>query len=70
MTLINDEDLLYTKDELAFRKVVKAFIEKEIAPIAEKVEKENYFPINIIRKLGEESYTGLMVPLPHGWLFS
>ncbi len=66
MTLINDEDLLYTKDELAFRKIAKAFVEKEIAPIAEKVEKENYFPLDIIRKLGDEGYTGLMVSKEYG----
>ncbi len=66
MTLINDEDLLYSKDELAFRKVARAFVEREIVPIAEKVEKENYFPINIIRKMGKEGFTGLMIPKGYG----
>lgn len=40
MTLINDEDLLYTKDELAFRELARAFVEREIEPIANKVETE------------------------------
>lgn len=38
MTLINDEDMLYTKDELAFRDVAREFVEREIVPIANKVE--------------------------------
>ncbi len=40
MTLINDEDMLYTKDELAFRDDAREFVEREIVPIANKVETE------------------------------
>ena len=70
MTLINDEDLLYTEEELAFRDVVKGFVEKEIEPIAEQVEtnaplSENMWR-DLMRKMGKNGFTGLMIPKKYG----
>ena len=37
MTVINDEELLYSADELQFRQQVRNFIETEITPITDKI---------------------------------
>lgn len=44
MTQINDEGLLYSKDELTFRDIAKEFVEREIVPIAKKVETGAPYP--------------------------
>ncbi len=72
MTLINDEDLLYTEDELAFREVTRRFVEKQIVPIAKKVETDA--PLSedmwrdLMRKMGREGFTGIMIPKKYGGL--
>ncbi|MFX1283861.1 MAG: acyl-CoA dehydrogenase family protein [Promethearchaeota archaeon] len=72
MTLINDEDLLYTEDELTFREVAREFVEKEIVPIAKRVEKEA--PMSegmwrdLMRKMGRNGFTGIMIPQKYGGL--
>ncbi len=72
MTLINDEDLLYTEDELAYREGAKGFVEKEIKPIAKKVETDAPLSEDIWRdlmlKMGREGFTGIMIPKIYGGL--
>lgn len=70
MTLINDEDLLYSSDELKFREVAREFVEREIRPIAKDVERTTPFPEKdwrkLIQKMGKEGYTGIMIPMKYG----
>jgi butyryl-CoA dehydrogenase len=72
MTTINDEDLLYSKDELAFRDVVREFVKQEIEPIADKVEKQAPYPEDawrkLMRKMGKKGFTGIMIPVEYGGL--
>jgi butyryl-CoA dehydrogenase len=72
MTTINDENLLYTQDELAFRELVREFVEKEINPIAKKVETEAPLSEDIWRdlmgRMGQEGFTGIMIPTEYGGL--
>ncbi|MFX0122349.1 MAG: acyl-CoA dehydrogenase family protein [Candidatus Hodarchaeota archaeon] len=66
MTLINDEDLLYSEDELTFREVARRFVEKEIEPIAKKIETNAPLSEDMWRdlmlKMGREGFTGIMIP--------
>lgn len=63
---MNDEELLYTEDELAFREIARDFVQRTIAPVADDVEKRAPWPEEEWRKLmgkmGKEGYTGLMIP--------
>ncbi len=72
MTLINDEHFLYTQDELEFRVIAKEFVEREIIPIADDVEKNAPWPENkwrvLLRKMGKEGFTGIMIPQKYGGL--
>ncbi len=44
------------------RQTVRDFADKEIAPLAEKVDREHYYPAETIRKLGEMGFMGVFVP--------
>ena len=70
MTIINDEELLYTQDELDFREKARLFVEEVIVPIANDVEDNAPWPEEkwreFMQKLGSEGYAGLMIPQEYG----
>ncbi len=49
---------LWTEDELKFREEVRAFCQKEIAPIADEIDKGPY-PRELLRRIGEKGYMGV-----------
>jgi citronellyl-CoA dehydrogenase len=53
----------YFKEEHnIFRQQLRSFIEKELAPHAEKWEEDHWFPNDVFKKLGELGYLGLRYP--------
>ncbi len=44
------------------RQTIRDFAQKEIAPLAEKVDREHYFPAETVKKLGEMGFMGVFVP--------
>ncbi|MHA3964885.1 MAG: acyl-CoA dehydrogenase family protein, partial [Candidatus Thorarchaeota archaeon SMTZ1-45] len=49
---------LWTDDEIRFREEVRAFGQKEIAPVADEIDKGPY-PRDLIRKIGQAGYMGV-----------
>jgi alkylation response protein AidB-like acyl-CoA dehydrogenase len=49
---------LWTDDEIAFRRELQEFCAKEIAPIAEEIDKGPY-PRELLRKIGKAGYMGV-----------
>jgi len=49
-------------DHEVFRKVVRDFAESEVAPHVAKWDREHYFPVELIPKMGELGLFGLVVP--------
>jgi alkylation response protein AidB-like acyl-CoA dehydrogenase len=49
---------LWTNDEIDFRREVRAFCDKEIAPIADEIDKGPY-PRELLRKIGKAGYMGV-----------
>jgi butyryl-CoA dehydrogenase len=56
---LNDEQKL-------FQKVIKEFCEKEIKPLASKIDKEEYFPKELYKKMGKMGLMGMTVPQEYG----
>ena len=56
---LNDEQKL-------FQKVVREFCEKEIKPIADKIDKEEYFPEDLYIKMGKMGLLGMTIPQEFG----
>lgn len=50
----------------ALRESIKQFCEKEVEPIAARIDEEDWFPVDVFRKLGEMGYLGLTVPEKYG----
>ncbi len=66
MTLINDDTLLYTSDELAFRKQIREFVEQEIKPIRTQIEAREYDYRMFFKKLADAGLSGLLIPKEYG----
>ncbi len=58
--------LFYSKEELELRDQAKEFVEKEIAPHVEAMDRENQYPFELLRKLGENDYIGVRFPKKYG----
>lgn len=59
-------DFLFTEEHDMMRKMVKDFAEKEIAPEIERMDKEDRFPIEIIKKMGSLGLMGIPIPENYG----
>ena len=56
---------LTTKQKL-FQKTVREFSEKEIKPLASKIDKEEFFSWNLYQKMGKLGLMGMTVPKKYG----
>jgi len=50
----------------ALRETVRDFAEREIAPVAARLDREHAFPYDIVRKLGELGWMGIPFPERYG----
>lgn len=66
MTLTNDDELIYTPDELAFRAHVRAFVNREITPIVKQIEDRNFDYRGFFKKMAEAGFSGLLLPEKYG----
>jgi len=61
-------DLRLSEEERELREAARRFARKEVAPVAERMDREDYFPRDVFRRLGEDGFLGLTVPAEHGGL--
>ena len=59
-------DFNLTDNQKLFKKTIKEFCEKNIKPLAEKIDKEEYFPKDLYRKMGQMGLMGMTVPQEYG----
>ena len=59
-------DFHLTSEHKLFQKTIREFCEKEIRPIAEKIDKEEYFPEDLYKKMGKMGLLGMTVPQKYG----
>lgn len=57
---------LFTEEHEMFRKAVRSFIRKEIAPFIDKWERAEEFPLELYRRMGELGYLGIKFPEEYG----
>jgi acyl-CoA dehydrogenase len=63
-------DFDLTSEQRLVRKTVREFAEKEILPHVERYEREERYPLELIRKLPELGLLGPMIPEEYGGSFS
>ncbi|MBI2001292.1 MAG: acyl-CoA dehydrogenase family protein, partial [candidate division NC10 bacterium] len=49
------------------RKTVRAFVEKEVEPLAEQIERDARIPSILLKKAAEMGLFGLSIPPEYGW---
>ncbi|NJP36621.1 acyl-CoA dehydrogenase family protein [Alkalicoccus luteus] len=59
-------DFQLTKEQRMIQNMVKDFAEKEIAPIADSIDKEERFPEEIFKQMGELGLLGIPFPEEYG----
>ncbi len=55
-----------TDDQKAIRSSIRDFAESEIAPVAEELDRNKQFPYEIVKKLGELGFMGMIYPEEYG----
>ncbi len=61
-------DFSFTEEQELFRKSVRDFVEKEIAPIAREIDERGEFPRALFKRCGELGFFGLRYPESVGGL--
>jgi butyryl-CoA dehydrogenase len=59
-------DFELTEGQRMFQEAARDFADREIVPIAEKVDERGEFPRETIQKLGELGFMGIAVPQTYG----
>lgn len=58
-------ELRFTKEQQAIREAIRRFADEEIASAVPRMESEERFPADIIRKMAEREWMG--IPIPKQW---
>ena len=61
-------DLQIPEDVSALKEAARKFVRTEVAPVADRMDREDWFPREIVRKLGEHGFLGITLPTAHGGL--
>ena len=59
-------DLALSPEETDLREAVRHFARKEIAPVAERMDREDFFPREVVRHLGAQGFLGITIPEAFG----
>jgi len=59
-------DFNLTAEQEMIRNMVKEFAEKELAPIADKIDKEEMYPAEAVKKMGQLNLLGMTIPPEYG----
>jgi isovaleryl-CoA dehydrogenase len=54
--------------ERDLREGIRKFVQRSVWPVAERMDREDWFPSEVFRKLGEDGYLGVTLPEEHGGL--
>ena len=55
-----------TEEQKLFQKIIREFCTKELKPLAEKIDKEEYLPRDLYKKMGKMGLMGMTVPQKYG----
>ncbi len=59
-------DFDYTEEQAMIRTMARDFAEKEVAPVARDINREERFPKELVKKMGEMGFMGLDLPSKYG----
>jgi butyryl-CoA dehydrogenase len=59
-------DYLLTEEQVMLKEMVSRYAQEKIAPLADKIDKQHYYPAEIISELGEMGIMGIAYPTEYG----
>lgn len=59
-------DYAQTEEHKMLRESVRDFLAKELAPIADEIDRESRFPMEVFKKMGRLGFLGLVLPEEYG----
>jgi alkylation response protein AidB-like acyl-CoA dehydrogenase len=59
-------ELKFTQQQEMRRKAVREFVEKEVKPVAARLDAESRFPMDIFAKMGKLGFAGVFVRQQYG----
>jgi alkylation response protein AidB-like acyl-CoA dehydrogenase len=59
-------DFNLSEEQRIFQKTIRDFAEKEIAPLVDKAEEEEHFPVELFSRMGQLGYLGIRYPESYG----
>ena len=65
---MNKLDFNLSKNQRLFQEKIKKFCETEIKPIANKIDKEEYYSKTLYKKMGDLGLLGMTIPKEYGGL--
>jgi len=60
------ESIFYSEKELRYQDDARAFFERNAPPFIDSMERENKYPFELLRKMGERHYIGVRFPVEYG----
>jgi len=61
-------DLALSQEDRDLREAARRFVRREVVPIADRMDREDYFPRELFSRLGEHGFLGLTIPEKFGGL--
>lgn len=61
-------DLSLSAEERDLQEAARRFVRREVVPVAERMDREDYFPRDVFRRLGDDGFLGITLPVEHGGL--
>ena len=62
----SDYNITISEEQEAFRKAVREFAEKELAPVAQKIDKENQMDMRLVKRAADLGLFGIPFPEEYG----
>ncbi len=59
-------EFAFNEQQELFRRAIRAFAEKEVAPIARECDEHEEYPLHVLKKLGQLGYLGMRFPSEYG----
>lgn len=59
-------DFELTSEQLALQKMARAYVEKEVVPLAAEYDEKEEMPVELIRKMVKEGFASIVIPEQYG----
>jgi alkylation response protein AidB-like acyl-CoA dehydrogenase len=64
--MLNSWEIKFQPEAESIRRMAKEFAEKEIAPIADRIDRENQYPMDLFEKMAKQGLFGMCTPPGYG----